>query len=416
MSARVRPQLRPHLAAAEDGQGGYVVWDQLRLAERRLHLSGRELSWMQLLDGRRSVPELHAAISAGSNGNGSIFDVFNKLLHELDEALFLDNPRFRARLRSQAENPIRPPACTPSYGNDPHALRRSLDSLFTGPSGPGRPGPRQPDRRFRAALVPHIDYGRGGRTYAWVFKEIYERTPASLFVIIGTSHYSSHRFTLTRKHFQTPLGIAQTDQTYIDRLVTHYGDGLFDDELPAHMPEHSIELEVVFLQYLFGNAPFRIVPLVVGSYHDCIAVGREPIETDDIGRMITALRAVERQTEDPICYLISGDLAHLGPKFGDPHPVTPSMLAHSRRLDESILHQLGEYGIMSRRAAPPDAAAFFRGIAEEKDARRICGLPPTYTVLEALHPTRGEVVHYDRYVHPDGFESVSFSGVLFYKG
>ena len=70
-----------------------------------------------------------------------------------------------------------------------------------------------------------------------------------------------HRFTLTRKHFQTPLGLAQTDQAYIDRLVAHYGDGLFDDELTAHLPEHSIELEVVFLQYLYPDSPFRIVPL-----------------------------------------------------------------------------------------------------------------------------------------------------------
>ena len=34
-------------------------------------------------------------------------------------------------------------------------------------------------------------------------------------------------------------------------MAARYGDGLFDEELPAHYPEHSIELEVVFLQYLF---------------------------------------------------------------------------------------------------------------------------------------------------------------------
>ncbi len=70
---------------------------------------------------------------------------------------------------------------------------------------------------------------------------------------------------------------------------------------------------------------------------------------------------------------------------------------------------------MPRRAAPPDAAAYFRIIAEEGDARRICGLPPTYTVLEALHPSRGDVLHYDQYIHPNGFESVSFASVVFYK-
>src|SRR5205814_3982684 len=132
---------------------------------------------------------------------------------------------------------------------EPEALRRQLRRLFTGPRGPGLPEEPKPDGRLRAALLPHIDYRRGGTTYAWGFKEVFERTDASLFVIIGTSHYSSERFTLTRKDFKTPLGIVPTDQEYIDRLVKHYGDGLFDDPL-AHLPEHSIELEVVFLQYL----------------------------------------------------------------------------------------------------------------------------------------------------------------------
>src|SRR6202011_3580482 len=90
---------------------------------------------------------------------------------------------------------------------------------------------------------------------------------------ICTSHYSPNRFTLTRQDFQTPLGIARTDQAYIDRLAAHYGDGLFDDPV-AHLPEHSIELEVVFLQFWYNQRrPFRIVPLVVGTFQDCVAGG-----------------------------------------------------------------------------------------------------------------------------------------------
>src|SRR5262249_31446330 len=185
-----------------------------------------------------------------------------------------------------------------------------------------------------------IDYGRGGETFSWAFKEVFERTPASLFVIIGTSHYSGHRFTLTRKHFETPLGVAPTDQDYIDRLVSRYGDGLLDDELLAHLPEHSIELEGVFLQYLYGGRrPFRIVPLVVGSFHDCALRGRQPRDCADIARMVEALRATEQQTKEPVCYLISGDLAHIGPKFGDRGPVAEDQLAHSRRQDEALLRQ-----------------------------------------------------------------------------
>src|SRR5205823_6661922 len=111
-----------------------------------------------------------------------------------------------------------------------------------------------------------------------------------------------HRFTLTRKDFQTPLGIVPTDQEYIDRLVGHFGGGLFDDEWLAHLPEHSIELEVVLLQYLnLGRRPIRIVPLVVGSFFDCIAIGIQPTTRPDIARMVAALRRAEADTPEPVC-------------------------------------------------------------------------------------------------------------------
>src|SRR5207248_8000227 len=158
---------------------------------------------------------------------------------------------------------------------------------------------------------------------AWGYKELAERTDAGLFVIVATSHYSPTRFTLTRQDFKTPLGVAPTDQAYVDRLAAHYGDSLFDDPL-AHLPEHSIELEVVFLQHLFGRArPIRIVPLLVGSFADCVESGADPADQPDIARMVEALRAAEAGAGEPVCYVISGDLAHIGPKFGDRGALKP---------------------------------------------------------------------------------------------
>jgi AmmeMemoRadiSam system protein B len=283
-------------------------------------------------------------------------------------------------------------------------LRRQLRKFFTGNDGPGLPREKKPDGKLRAALIPHVDYARGGHTFAWGFKELFERTDASLFVVIGTSHHSAHRYTLTRKNFKTPLGIVPTDQQYIDRLVAHYGHGLFDDEI-CHLPEHSIELEVVFLQFLYeGRRPIRIVPLVVGPFQDSVEAGSLPALRPDVARMVEALRKVEAETEEPICYVVSGDLAHIGPKFDDPEPVAEPLLTHSREQDQAILRQ----------AEAADPAGFFQVIADEGDRRRICGLPPTYTLLEAIRPRRGKLLHYDQYVHPLGHESVSFASVAFY--
>src|SRR5262249_50971840 len=123
------------------------------------------------------------------------------------------------------------------------------------------------------------------------------------------------------------------------------------------------------------------------------------------GRMIEALRRTEKETGEPICYLISGDLAHLGPKFGDPHHVGESVLTHSREQDRTHL----------RYAEAADPNGFFRLVAEEGDRRRICGLAPTYVVLEVVQPSHGRLLHYDQYVHPLGHESVSFASMAFYQ-
>src|SRR6266542_3954581 len=400
-----RPQPRPYLLPIQDPHDPHHVYlvDQLGLFDEPVRLPRREFSWLRLCDGTRGLRDVQAEIVRLGGGELVPLETLQHTLQRLATAGILDGPAFRAI----ADSPVREPRC---IGGEASALRHQLRRLFAGPKGPGLPEPPRPNGRLRAALIPHIDYPRGGHTFAWGFKEVFEKTPASLFIIIGTSHYGAHpdtlgrtirhwpRFTLTRKDFKTPLGIARTDQDYIDRLVRHYGEGLFDDELMAHLPEHSIELEVVFLQYLYENVrPIRIVPLVVGSFHDCVYSGDEPARRDDVRRMVEALRRAEAETKEPICYIISGDLAHIGRKF-DRHapPLTTPVLTRSRSQDQAIL----------RKTEAADPAGFFRIIADEGDRRNICGLPPTYTVLEAVRPGQGKVLHYDQYIHPHGYESV----------
>lgn len=398
-----RPKLRPGLTITADPlrPGAVILVDAFGFNPSPCRLTRLECSYLTYLDGTLSLTEIGNMDREKRYGKLSP-DGLSSLVNRLDNGLFLDGPQFRQR----ADHPVRDPRCIGCYSGHPKTLRKQLQELFTAPEGSGMPNGKRPDGKLRAALIPHIDYPRGGHSYTWGFKEVVERSAASLFVIIGTSHYSAHRFTLTRKDFKTPLGILSTDREYIDRLVHHYGDGLFEDEWMAHFPEHSIELEVVFLQFLYENRrPIRIVPLVVGSFHDCIHEKEVPSDKKDISRMVQALRKAEQETREPICYIISGDLAHIGPKFGDSDPVNESVIAFSRGRDMSILEK----------AEKADAAGMFRIIAGENDDRRICGLPPTFTTLEVARPNSGRVLHYDQYIHPRGHESVSFASVAYYE-
>ena len=119
--------------------------------------------------------------------------------------------------------------------------------------------------------------------------------------------------------------------------------------------------------------------------------------------MIRALGRAEAEAGESVCYVISGDLAHIGPKFDDEDLVDEDILRHSKLQDDLLL----------QRATAVDADGYFDVIAGEDDARRICGLPPTYVALGAARPSAGKVLHYGRYVHPEGFESVSFASMAF---
>lgn len=408
MPALHRPQLRPYLAASrldprQSNGKEFVLYDRLRLSPTQLPLNPLQLECLKLLDGSRTLLDVQMEVIRLLGGQMVPLEDVTRFVEALDEALFLDSPRFR----SAVDGPVRNPCCHGVYSPDPAELRRQMGELFAHPQASGPPGLARGDGQLRAVLAPHIDYHRGGHAYTFAFKELFESTPASLFVIIGTSHYAGwRRFILTRKHFATPLGVVPTDQGFIDRLAAHYGGDLFQDEWVAHLPEHSIELEVVFLHYLYEKKrDFRIVPLLVGSFEDCVSTGEDPSERDDLRRMVAALQYAERETPEPVCYIISGDLAHIGPKFGAAYPLREAELAHSRSRDMAIL----------AKAEKVDALGYFDIIAKERDERNICGLPPTWLALAATRPTSGRLLRYEQYVEPTGHESVSFASMGFYR-
>src|SRR5262245_13430372 len=134
-----RPRLRPGLAAAHDegNPNAIILWDRLRLSQQALRLPPREFSWLQMLDGRRTLREIQAEAMRQTGGELLPIERFTSLVEQLDAALFLDTPRFYEYLNA----PVREPSCIGCYPADPDALRRLLNGLFTHPKGPGRPGP-----------------------------------------------------------------------------------------------------------------------------------------------------------------------------------------------------------------------------------------------------------------------------------
>src|SRR5438067_1548978 len=178
MRTHERPQLRPYLLPvhdASDPQHVYLV-DQLGLVADPVPVPRRDFPALLLFDGKRSLRDVQAEVVRDNGGELVPLERVTRLVERLDEAMLLDGPRFRA----VADGPVREPRCVGCYEGEPAALRRQLERLFTGPKGPGLPRAGKPDGRLRAALIPHIDYPRGGHTYAWGFKEVVEHSDAAL--------------------------------------------------------------------------------------------------------------------------------------------------------------------------------------------------------------------------------------------
>ena len=156
------PRLRTGVGILPDrSDSRYIyLWDQLRLGSRPERLNVLELICVQLFDGKHSLREVQAEAMRRVGGTFLPLDWFTNLVKRLDEAFFLDSPRFQAHLQS----PVREPSCLGTYEPDPEALRRQISGLFSRPHGPGLPQEKRPDGALRRPLsLTLITIGEGAR-------------------------------------------------------------------------------------------------------------------------------------------------------------------------------------------------------------------------------------------------------------
>jgi AmmeMemoRadiSam system protein B len=421
MASLERPKLRPLSTQRFEYQGKTyaALEDPLGVFDEPVLIPIDGFHWIvRHFDGQTTLPEIQARVLRDVGQRLSLSEL-EELVEELDRAMVLDGPTFAAFHAAYRRQRVRPPALAGrSYAGSAEALRAQLAQYFAHDRGAGTPrthgivagggggggGGGAPPGRLRGILSPHIDFYRGGPVYTWSYKELVEQSDADTFVILGVAHqYCRNRFALTRKDFATPLGVVSTDGAYVDRIAAHAGSDLFEDEI-SHRTEHSIEFQVVFLQYLLGGRrPFSIVPILVGSFHDLLEEGTNPIEDPEVRRFIAALRIAEAGSGKTVVYIGGIDLCHVGPEFGDPDPVDGATLDHVRRFDTAMLNH----------AAANDPAGWFDTAAKVGNRWRVCGLAATYTMLHAMGPARGRLLQYDQAVDDRHTCCVSFASLAF---
>ncbi|PKL85881.1 MAG: AmmeMemoRadiSam system protein B [Ignavibacteriae bacterium HGW-Ignavibacteriae-1] len=295
---------------------------------------------------------------------------------------------------------IRPPVCAGTcYPADPKEIEIFLNEFFKSTNV------EEFDSSAHSIIVPHIDF-RLGNIVSEVYSSGYHSisgTDSDLFIIFGTSHFiNSGQFMLTRKNFETPLGIVETDNNLIDFLYSNCPDSFGIDDL-AHKPEHSIELQVILLQHYFKNRNFKILPVVVGSMHQFMAEGTNPAENADINTFIKTLKAYISDNNIKASYIASVDFAHIGIKFEDNFDAVEK-LGEVKTEDSKLISSI-------LKLAPED---FYSQIAAVHDKWKICGTAPIYSFLKTNSFKQAKLNKYNQWYEAETQSAVTFASLSFY--
>jgi len=404
------PKLRAVEAfpAVVAGREVVCLRDPLHYCEDVVYVPAQTAQILGLFDGRHSLLDIQEAF-ARRFGAPLFREQLTQVIRSLDEHLLLDSPRFAER-RAAVEEGFRRARSRPallagkSYPAEPDALGKQLNGYFSHPDGPGSTPPSPSAGSVTGVIVPHIDFARGGPCYAWAYRELEGAPLVDRWVILGSVHAPIPKaFALTRKDFDTPLGKAETDQQFMDRFLALVGDRYLEDEF-SHRGEHSVEFQAVFLRHRASSGSRAwIIPILCGSFDRFVEGRRSPQEDGEVEAFIAALRDTMTTVGGRTVVMASADLAHVGPRFGDRWQITRGQLREVADADREMLATV-EGG---------DAEAFFHAVARDGDRRRICGLPPIYTMMRVLPQGWGRVLRYSQWPDPQG--TVTFASVAMYS-
>ena len=196
---------------------------------------------------------------------------------------------------------IRKPAVAGSfYPQNPQMLKNTIESCFLNEFGVGY----IPElKKFEGeeypvnVMVPHAGYQYSGPVASHSYCAIVENGFPEVFIIISPNHtgYGSEVSVYNKGEWITPLGTVKIDEEFADSIIAC--SDVASGDFQAHIFEHSIEVQLPFLQY-FSN-DFTIVPIVMGS--------QSFSASSDLAK---AIYDAAEKLNRPYCVIASTDLSH----------------------------------------------------------------------------------------------------------
>ncbi len=236
------------------------------------------------------------------------------------------------------------------YESDRRGLMAQLEGCFA-----NVPADVAEDDHIVGAVSPHAGYMYSGTVAA----HVYARLPhADTFIILGPNHYGlGSLVAVSMESWQTPLGRVDVDTEFIEALPRR----IIDIDETAHQHEHSIEVQLPFIQYRFDS--FRIVPI-------CMALS-DADTTREVGEDLAG--TIARFDDKKFVIIASSDFTHYEPDH------------IARDKDEFVIEAITEL----------DVGKFYNRVFTRRSSA--CGIGPIASLMHAakrLGATQGLLVKY----------------------
>jgi MEMO1 family protein len=401
---RLRETLDKTLSPSRE-EPGLFLRDPYRFSDAMLFVPPVLMECLQYYDGCHTELDLKARL-VRLTGQLDTDQIVRHLNETLSKAGFLEDETFE-RMQSEkrrefAEKTVREPLHAGSaYPADPEELRQKMTE-YMGAERMGDGAAPEADGLF-AIAAPHVSPSGGWQSYQAAYRMLRPEHRGRTFLILATSHYGPpDKFGLTRKKFRTPLGDSETDTRLVDWLAER-GGAAVEMEDYHHSFEHTVELQMIFLQHLMG-AEVKVLPILCGQFANSIYYGGKPEDNDGVKRFLAALAELGDREGDRLFWVLGVDMAHMGVRYRDRfecHAGQGVMETVAGRDDQRI----GRINAM-------DAEGFWDLVQEKHDDLKWCGSSPFYTFLKAAPKASGELLRYEQW-NIDERSVVSFAGMAF---
>lgn len=186
------------------------------------------------------------------------------------------------------------------YPADPAELSTLIDECYLHPLGPGKKPPASKRQASLVAVVcPHAGYVYSGPVAAHSYLHVSSLPDPELIVVVAPNHYGigSGVSTFKAGEWETPLGRMRVDSEAARQLAEFAQIVAFDPD--AHRLEHSLEVQLPFLQRIYGD---RVPLLPVSLVFQDIETAKTLAEA--VAKVVRGKRAV---------LVASSDLTHYEP-------------------------------------------------------------------------------------------------------